>query len=204
MWSHVLLAATCWTWIASSALSQVQLPEGNLNDRITIAADGGTHWVEGVYDVYLLEGNCYVNQGLTYARSKQAVLWVERGGPNGEPPHKLIAYLEGDVEINYQADGKNQPGESQTIGTATLKDRQWFGRFYSALPVEVTPISFAAPPQAKPELYWRGAANLGLSPPGQVRPAQFAEPIAPPPRTITPPTDTRRVRVLPRATQTWN
>jgi hypothetical protein len=191
--------ALCQAWLAATAVAQVELPKARMSERITIAADGGTHWVEGVYDVYVLEGNCYVNQGLTYARSERGVLWIERGGQFGETPHKVIAYLEGNVEINYQADAKNQSGQLQSAGTATLKDRQWFGRFQSAAPVDVRPIPFTAPPQAKPELYWRGAANLGLSPPSQNRPAQFAEPIAPPPQVIVPPMNTRRVRVLPRS-----
>ncbi len=197
--ARVVLAACCWLWFAASAMAQVELPKASLTDRITVAADGGSHWVEGVYDVYLLDGNCYVNQGLTYARSQRAVLWIERGGALGDPPHKVIAYFEGDVEIKYQADAKNQQGQLKNAGTATLTDRQWFGRFYSSLPIDVRPIPFAAPPQAKPELYWRGAANLGLSPPGVARPVQFAEPIAPPPATVVPPGATRRVRVLPRS-----
>ena len=86
-------------------MAQIELPTGNLNDRIEVAADGGSHWVEGSYDVYLLRGNCYIHQGLTYARSREAVLWIERGGPGGEPPHKVIAWLEGDVTIDYQASG---------------------------------------------------------------------------------------------------
>ncbi|HEX5444107.1 MAG TPA: hypothetical protein VFW87_09780, partial [Pirellulales bacterium] len=76
---------------ASRVRAQVDLPSGKLTDRITVAADGGTHWVEGVYDVYVLSGNCYVNQGLTYARAQQAVLWIERGDARGGAPNKVIA-----------------------------------------------------------------------------------------------------------------
>ncbi len=61
------------------------------------------------------------------------------------------------------------------------------------------PIPFEPPPAAKPELYWRGAANLGLSPPGQAQQAQFAEPIAPPPPIVVPPSDMLRIRVQSRS-----
>ena len=88
------------------APAQIELPPGDLADRIAVAADGGSHWVEGAYDVYLLRGNCYIHQGLTEpARSREAVLWIECGAPGGEPPHKVIAWLEGDVTIDYQAAG---------------------------------------------------------------------------------------------------
>ncbi|REK19142.1 MAG: LPS-assembly protein LptD [Planctomycetota bacterium] len=199
-WPRValLLALVLGAWLSlvPQALGQVELPPGRLADRITLAADSGAHWVEGSYDVYLLEGNCYVNQGLTYARSRQAVLWVERGGPLGNPPHKVIAYLEGDVEISYQ------PGEAagedgiRAAGAAKIADQHWFGRFYSAVPVDVRPTAWVEPPATKPEVYGRAAAQLGRAPP--VQQAQFAEPIAPPPPIIAPPPDMLRVRIVPR------
>ena len=173
-----------------------------------VAADGGSHWVEGVYDVYLLNGNCYINQGLTYARSQQAVIWIERGGKYGDPPHKVIAYLEGNVEINLR------PDAGKATGGTTLKDRNWFGRFYSALPIDVRPIVFTPPPQAKPDIYARAAAKMGIGPPvinavvaspakagaaGGANKAQFAEPIAPPPAIVAPPTDMIRIRVQNRS-----
>ena len=138
------------------ACAQIELPAGNLSDRIIVAADGGSHWIEGVYDVYLLRGNCYVNQGLTYARSREAVVWIERGGDGGEPPHKVIAYLEGDVEINYQ----QADAHGKAAGAATLKDKTWFGRFFSVLPVDVRPMKLgAAAGRPSPTVYAHAAAS---------------------------------------------
>jgi len=173
----------------------IELPAGNLSDRITVAADGGSHWTEGVYDVYLLEGNCYINQGLTYARSRQAVLWVERGGPGGEPPHKVIAYLEGDVEINYQ----QSDAQGKAAGAATLTDKKWFGRFFSALAVDVRPIPFANPPAAKPAVYQNAMAARDPNATPDAQRAQFAEPITSPPPTVGPPPGMLRVRVQGRS-----
>ena len=140
---------------APMAFAQIELPAGNLSDRIVVAADGGNHWVEGVYDVYLLHGNCYVNQGLTYARSRDAVIWIERGGEGGDPPHKVIAYLDGDVDINYQQAA--EPGKA--AGAATLKDKSWFGRFFSVLPVEVRKMKLEPRPAQLPAVYTRAAAG---------------------------------------------
>jgi hypothetical protein len=189
---------------ARSARAQVDLPAGRMLDRITVAADGGTHWVEGVYDVYVLHGNCYINHGLTYARSQQAVLWVERGDAQSQTPHKVIAYLEGEVEINYQPGGEvGGEGAIRAAASATLKDRQWFGRFYSALPVDVRPMTLVGAPAERPEIYARAAANLAPAAPqaqaAQAQPAQFIEPIPTPPPVIGPAPDMVRIRVQGRS-----
>jgi lipopolysaccharide export system protein LptA len=184
-----------------SAQAQIELPAGNLSDRVIVAADGGSHWTEGVYEVYLLRGNCYINQGLTYARSNSAVVWVERGGEGGEPPHKLIAYLEGNVEINYQ----QADSQGKAAGAATLKDKQWFGRFFSVLPIDVRPMKFDPPPAAKPDVYAHATANFNPAPAasapvsGVAQPAQFAEPIQAPPPIIAPPLGSYRIRVSRRS-----
>jgi hypothetical protein len=188
-----LALVTVWL-LTRFAHAQVQLPGGHLADRVVVAADAASHWTEGSYDVYLLRGNCYVNQGLTYARSQQGVVWIERGGAHGEPPHKVIAYLEGDVTINYQQ------GESQTkaAGAATLTDRSWFGRFYSLQPIDVRPAKLEPPPPARPEVYQRASLAMG-APSDVVRPAQFAEPIPAPPEVVGPPPGMVRVRLQRRS-----
>ncbi len=183
----------------SPAAAQIELPPGNVLDRITVAADRGTHWIEGEYDVYLLDGTCYVNQGLTYARSQQAVVWIERGDATRYEPRKVMVYLEGDVEIKYQDNAPAQPGGIAGAATATLKDRTWFGRFYSAAQVDVRPIALAQPPSNRPEIYTRAASHFELRRPGQAQQAQFAEPITPPPATVVPPPDMLRIRVQSRS-----
>ncbi len=172
----------------SRALAQVELPPGNLSDRITIAADGGSHWTEGVYDVYLLHGNCYIN----HARSRDAVLWVERGGPGGEPPHKVIAYLEGDVEIIYQR-------SSGAAAAAKLTDKTWFGRFFSLMPVDVRPMPLGGEPPVKPDVYARAVAAREPAAPGAVRKAQFAEQVEAPPPVVGAPVGMIRVRIQGRS-----
>ena len=69
---------------ARPGYAQVELPAASLAERIVVGADTASYWREGVYDVYLLNGNCLINQGLTYTRAKSAVIWVERGGDGGE------------------------------------------------------------------------------------------------------------------------
>ena len=135
----ILAWASLWL-AANSALAQIELPAANLSEQIVVAADSASRWTEGAYEVYLLRGNCYVNQGLTYARSREAVVWIERGGVGGEPPHKAIVYLEGGVEINYQQAG----ADGKASGAATLTDKTWFGRFFSVRPIDVRPARLEA------------------------------------------------------------
>jgi hypothetical protein len=191
-----LLAAIVFSSIRASA--QVELPPAKLSDRIEVAADGGSHWIEGSYDVYLLRGNCLVHQGLTYARAKEAVLWIERGGADGEPPHKVIAWLEGDVAIDYQPNGAPGAQQGAPRPGAKLTDKTYFGRFYSALPVDVRPMPLSAPPATKPAVYAHAAAALG-APDNQVKQAQFAEAIAPPPAIVGPPPGMVRIRLQGRS-----
>ncbi len=176
--------------------AQIELPASNLSDRIIVAADNGSHWTEGVYDVYLLHGSCYINQGLTYARCQDALLWIERGGLGGEPPHKVIAYLDGEVEITYQ-----QPAgaEGKGGGTAKLTDKTWFGRFYSVMPVDVRPMPTAPEPATKPDIYRRALAARDPASATVVQKTQFAEAIAPPPAVVVPPLGMTRIRLQRRS-----
>lgn len=189
----ILAWASLWL-TANSALAQIELPAANLAEQIVVAADSASRWTEGAYEVYLLRGNCYVNQGLTYARSREAVVWIERGGVGGEPPHKAIVYLEGGVEINYQQAG----ADGKPAGAATLTDKTWFGRFFSVRPIDVRPTRLEAAPPSQPEVYTHAAARMSGST-DQVKQAQFAEPVPAPPAVVEPPVGMLRVRVQGRS-----
>ncbi|MEX2114744.1 MAG: hypothetical protein WD845_16245 [Pirellulales bacterium] len=193
----LLLVLSAWlaTNFASVAQAQIQLPASNLSERIVVAADRASHWTEGAYDVYLLQGNCLVNQGLTYARGREAVVWIQQGGPGGEPPHKAIVYLEGDVTINYQ----QAEAQAKAAGAAALADKTWFGRFFSVRPIDVRPSKMEQPPASRPAVYEHAAAMMA-APTDRVQPAQFAEPIGPPPpQVVGPPPGMIRIRLQRRS-----
>ena len=175
-------------------VGQVELPTGNLGDRIEVAADGGSHWVEGSYDVYLLRGNCYIHQGLTYARSREAVLWIERAR-RGEPPHKVIAWLEGDVTIDYQAAGEAAPrpgGHGKTLRQDLVRP------FLLGASVDVRPMNLRRRRPRARNLQSRRGRACG-TPSGTVKKAQFAEPITPPSPIVGPPPGMIRVRLQGRS-----
>ena len=156
--------------LTAPARAEIQLPEANQTAPIRISAQAGNRWQLGVYDVWVLRGNCTIWQGAAVATCSEAVLWIDRAEATENRPNKVIAYLEGDVKIV----SSGQPDAAQ------LTDQTWFGRFYSVAAVEVRAATTAGRPDALPPIYWRGMerrapepANLGQSP---VRPAQYMAP----------------------------
>ena len=198
------------TWLivlgiaSGAAFAQVELPQANLNERVTIDADSGSTWKQGEYEVFLLHGHCYINQGLTYARSQDAVLFIEPG--KGSAPHKVIAYLEGDVNILYQktTDANTDQPSPPAQG---LTDKRWFGRFFSLLPLAISPAKYGAEPETKPPVYEHAMAALSSGEDSTIKQVQFSGVLAPatfprqpaPAAVDVPPVGTRRVRLQPRS-----
>ncbi len=186
------LLALAWLLFAASATAQVQLPEPNATGPVVVTAESGNQWQLGSYEVWVLRGNCLIQQGSRYTRSREAVLWIDRAEAVERRPHKVIAYLEGDVEIAMD----RQPG------AARLTDRAWLGRFSSPASVEVRAAATAGKPDVLPPIYWRGmerrtpelAGDQGRSPVQQAQylaPAPAARPnVVPAPATSTAPPPT--------------
>jgi hypothetical protein len=132
------------TLSAVPATAQVQLPELNSTEPITISAEAGNQWQVGAYEVWVLRGNCLIQQGQGYARSREAVLWIQRADAAARQPHKVIAYLEGDAEVMLRPGGMR------------LTDQAWLGRFFSSAGVQVRAAATAGKPDVLPPIYWRG------------------------------------------------
>ena len=159
---------------AASAAAQVQLPEQNQAAPIQITAQAGNQWQLGSYEVWILRGNCVIQQGQTTAQCSEAVLWIERAEPTAMQPNKVIAYLEGKVDIKWD----DKPGSPH------LADRTWFGRFFTAANVDVRAAAVAGKPDVLPPIYQRGmerrspeVTDDGLRLPVQT--AQFTLPTVP-------------------------
>ena len=84
--------------------------------------------------------------GQGYARSREAVLWIDRAEATERRQHKVIAYLEGDVEVVLD----RRPGAPR------LTDQTWLGRFFSSAGVQVRAATTAGKPDMLPPIYWRG------------------------------------------------
>ena len=214
----------------ASARAEIELPRASDNRPIAIRANGATHWTQGSYEVYVLRGACRIEQGATLATAEEAVLWIDRAESFSGRASKVIAYMEGNVAVDF-----NRAGVANTFSgrpAQSIRDRTWLGRFSTTAGIEMAvPIS-SAPADMQPAIVERGMsarepaaakgsgafaggvanAIAGQNPaktpdplPGEsVEPAQFQrEEIAPPAGTPIAATGSR-VRVFPRGGGRWN
>jgi hypothetical protein len=193
-----------------TAHAQIELAPARASDPITISADQANRWKQGSYDVLLLRGHCVVGQGYNICRGKDAVVWIRPGDGTNQHPTKVIAYLEGDVQI----DAGRRP-EIRQSAMAAGNDRGWLGRFRSTAPVRIDTPRPRVEPTVKPAFYQNALDKR--DPPSAITRTQYvpsnqgAKPptayIAPPPGSAATGTATattpatgglRRVRVFPR------
>ncbi len=177
-------------WYCALALSYLHAPDSlasdiaaeaaNPADPITVAADHCTRWQQGVYEVYHLRGNCYLNQGLTYARGPEAVLWVERRAPFTQPT-KVIAYFEDQAGQGVMVDYRDDSSTAQTLGRE--RTSMWFRRLHTVAPLRLKLPTPALAPDPRPEIYQRGLAQFDPQRRRQIALAQFTE-FAPIPQSV--------------------
>jgi hypothetical protein len=197
---HGILALTYLCCFNASAQGQIALPKPKPSASISVSAEAANRWKSGPYDVWLLRGNCHIQQGAATARSREAVLWIEPAQGERKSESKIIAYLEGDVEYT-----QNGPA-----GPVKLSDQTWLGDFLTVGEIQVYAAQVAGEPSVTPPIFQRGLERrYPLSPDAltrsEVRPAQFTAPAgaAAPEPIQTPPAQPlaqgRRIRVFPRS-----
>jgi lipopolysaccharide export system protein LptA len=182
--------------ICSLAQGAVELPLGDAAAPIAIRGDGATHWQQGAYEVWVLRGNVQVQQKDIVARGHEAVLWIDRAEAFSGRPSKVIAYLEGNVDVDF---GSGSDPFALGGGTARLHDKTWLGRFHTTAGIEMSiPLPMEAS-GAKPAIFDRGTRAHAAGGSSSVQQAQFtAEEIAPPATGQAAATGGRRVRFFPR------
>jgi hypothetical protein len=187
--ARLLVVLWLSTLLGSFARAQVELPPPDENQSIVFGADRAYRWNQGAYEVWILEGHCYINQGLTTARSNEAALWVKRSGEFGSRQNEVITYLEGDVKIDYQRAGFPYQ----------LTDGSWLGEFSSISPIEVNVPSPQPEPAVKPDVYRNALAKRDPYANRSIHRTQFAQPDALNAASDSPPLGVRRMRVFPRS-----
>ena len=167
------------------------MPRPDLAAPVIISAELGSRWQQGSYEVWVLRGNCRIRQGTDTAASHEAVVWIDRTGTGDNGRGKVIAYLEGDVSIDF----------NHATARTRLTDKTWLGRFHTDTSIEVRPSQVSPVPEPKPGVYQRGLARRHAIPDSRVRPVQFnlPEAIPAPPPEGAPPPGTRRIRVFSRS-----
>ncbi len=178
----------------------VRLPQPDVADPITITADAANQWQEGAYEVWLLRGNCRLQQGQTVAQSGEAVLWIDRADPTLRRPSRIIAYFEGGVAVEFPEQDR----------TARLADQAWLGRFNTVARLQVHAAQIAGRPDLMPDVYQRALAawqrpDEAARQPNAVEATQLVDTVPTVVRADRPltaagglPRGARRIRVFPR------
>ena len=182
----ILLATAA---LAPPLAAQVETPQPDPLYPITVRAEAANRWTQGSYEVWLLRGNCRISQGPSWARCREAVLWIARNSRMEQGRTKVIAYLEGDVTVETQRDGAR----------GQVADETWLGRFISAAGVDVQVGYDVGEPSQKPAIYQRGIARRRESFDPAVRRAQHTEPADEKAETEALAPATRRIRVFSRS-----
>jgi hypothetical protein len=155
------------------------------SEPIAIHADACTHWKEGVYDVWHLQGHCELTQGLTYARGPEAVVWVDsREAP--AKPTKVIAYFESGVGERVAVEFRNLASPDDAGGLAgQQRSSSWFQRLSTnkSLVWRLPAATELAGP--RPPIYDRGLEQFNPDRRREILLAQYSEPL-PPPAAPTP------------------
>ncbi len=173
------------------AAREIPSQSGDSGEPITIAADTALRWTEGPVDVWMLRGNCYLNQGLTYARSQQAIVWIQRPA-RGERAARVTVYLEGGVSVD---------GGRASDAKRAKQDQSWLGRFTSLRRPQMQVARVSAAGDRKPAIYRRATARRDPQPNHLIRRTQFTTSQEAAPATGQTPPGVRRISIYPRSSR---
>ncbi len=204
---HSALRILAWllTLFLATTISaaDIELPVAAPTAPIRIRAGSATHWPQGSYEVWVLRGDCRIEQGDVSARGSDAVLWIDRAEAFSGKQSKVIAYVEGEVVVDFGRRG--DPHSISQREAERLVDRSWLGRFHTTAGIEIAVPVTGVDPHVKPAIFERGLE--ARRPVSAVRPAQFArEEIAPPvgqPSGDGPAQLGNRIRIYGRSGGRW-
>ena len=188
-------------WVPAQA--EIYLPPSDAEAPLAFSADWASRWREGIYEVWWLRGNCRLQQGNRTATAEEAVLWIDPADAERSRPRKVLTYLEGRV-ILAQADSPSSERDTTTGGVRTvshlagqLKDRAWFGRFYTASAPQWQGELPNPPPASEPKIVVRGRNHFAPETASAPRVAQ--NPMGSPAGTEESSPRIRRLQIRPRS-----
>ncbi len=166
-------------------------------EPITVAADWCCHWQQGNYEVWHLRGNCYINQGLTYGRAPEAVLWIDSSqAPQGAT--KVVAYFESSAADQVVVDDPTENVSNRNAATRQSLPT-WFKRLETAGSLKMKLPQAVPYSKAPPQIYQRGLVQFDPARQEELLMAQYTEFV--PPAVLVPasPTGMRRIEFFPRS-----
>jgi hypothetical protein len=160
-----------WNVLSANG-SEITGPAPRASAPIVVRAVQANRWQEGPTEVWMLRGECEISQDRQVARSRDAVLWVVRADPLSGEDSRIIAYLEGDVVVDYARAGA--PHRETGLRVQRVHDRQWLGRFSTSTEIDVQAPVTGFEPQVRPAIVERGLAAREAESGSPVRLAQFS------------------------------
>ena len=191
---------------AARAQSDFNFPPPAAHEAVMFGGDQAQRWTRGAYDVWVLRGRCYVQQGAVAHEAQEAVLWVRRMPADAvaaapEQTH-VIAYLEGDVKI----------ADARSGGSYQLRDRTWLGEFLSTAEPQVRTPPPTGEPSVPPQVFVNAQARRDalLAPlraqagaAAGVAPVQYQQPLGGTTNPAAAPIVELPATTLPSATSPW-
>ena len=194
VWRLIPLVFTLFFTITTISHAEIRLPKVNESLPITVNAPSAYRWIQGNYEVWVLQGGCDISQGVSKVKGQEAVIWVDRNSPLAEGKNKIIAYVE-QVEVS-RTDGET---------TARVTDEKWFDRLYTTGQIRVDVPDIKGKPDSKPAIYDRGMTARSPESANAIRRTQYSEygisPTGPPIATTG---GTRRIQVISRSNVDMN
>ncbi len=186
------LAVLLTVWSSCFATSQtfaqdihrIQSPAPSTSLPISFTAQEANQWKQGQYFVWHLRGEFKIQQGELVARGQEAILWISFGDPYIGEPKKIIAYVEGSVEVEF-----TPLTERIEDRRATSKQRteSWIERFETSAEIKVDVAQTYGRPPQMPTALTRGlAARNGPTTGRQPHPIQLAQHLTPLPSGAGP------------------
>jgi len=126
-------------------------------EPIHIAAQTGWHKRIGEHEVYFLNGDCSLRQGVTAASSPEAVVWVAAERDKTTHLRRVAIYLESETA---QMPVRIEQRDSEQ-GATTITDQRWFGHWYTGSVVDIKIAHpLLPPPLEEPAIYRRAIAMM--------------------------------------------
>lgn len=159
---------------ACAFAAEITITPPNASAPIVVRADRANRWRDGSYEVWVLRGNSQILQDNVSTLSDDAVLWINREEATSSRNSMVLAYLEGDVAVDYGHNGASHDRTGESANS--IRDKTWLGRFYTSDEIDIQAPVTGFDPRVKPAIFNRGleARNAGDRFP--VRQAQFTVP----------------------------
>ena len=139
---------------AASAQLDITFPQPSPQLSIDVDCQNVSHWQQGSWQVYHLQGQVQLSQGNVHLSSEQAILWVDVPDANDitntEQATQILLYMEQSVAVEIgQLNESNAPPNRFT-------DTTWLGRLRTKSSLDFSQPIIEISPENVPIIFERG------------------------------------------------